>query len=61
MMNKFVYVNIMLKIRWTSSDYRFYYLSQNGLREKDFNVIFISQHFDWVLFVISECDWMNNF
>ena len=25
------------------------------------DVIFISQHFDWVLFIIPECDWMNNF
>ena len=25
------------------------------------DVIFISQHFDWVLCIISECDWMNNF
>ena len=28
---------------------------------KGFYVIFILQHFDWVLFVISECDWMNIF
>ena len=25
------------------------------------HVIFISQHFDWVLCIISECDWMNYF
>ena len=25
------------------------------------DVIFISQHVDWVLFIILECDWMNNF
>ena len=25
------------------------------------DVTFISQHFDWVLCIISECDWMNNF
>ena len=25
------------------------------------HVIFISQHFDWVLCTISECDWMNYF
>ena len=25
------------------------------------DVIFISQHFDWVLNIISECDWMNYF
>ena len=25
------------------------------------HVIFILQHFDWVLLLISECDWMNNF
>ena len=24
------------------------------------DVIFISQHFDWVFCNISECDWMNN-
>ena len=23
------------------------------------DVIFTSQHFDWVLCIISECDWMN--
>ena len=26
-----------------------------------YDIIFISQHFDWVLCRISECDWMNNF
>ena len=25
------------------------------------DVIFISQHFDWVLCIILECDWINNF
>ena len=25
------------------------------------DVIFISQHFDWVLCIISECGWMNSF
>ena len=25
------------------------------------DIIFTSQHFDWILCIISECDWMNYF
>ena len=36
-------------------------LSANPTKWSDtLTLIFISQHFDWVLCILSKCDWMNN-